>query len=86
MTEKCKRCGFKTVLDGEEIEKAVGEVRAMRGIETVPDDIYHRRLAVCKVCDKLEYGSTCMLCGCIVHVRALLKDGRCPYPKKTKWI
>ncbi len=83
--KRCRRCGLKTVLSDADIKKAVDETRAMRGIKTVTEDIYSLRLAACMDCDKLEYGSTCMLCGCIVQVRALLKDGRCPYPGKPRW-
>ena len=85
MERKCKRCGFKTVLGDEDIEKMVADVRAMRGVKLVPDEEYERRLRVCGDCEKLEYGSTCMLCGCVVAVRAMLSDGKCPYPKNSKW-
>ncbi|MBQ3426712.1 MAG: hypothetical protein IJH37_06140 [Clostridia bacterium] len=85
MNRKCKRCGLKTVLSEEDIEKMKAEVRAMRGVRLVPDDEYVRRLGVCLSCEKLEYGSTCTLCGCVVQVRAMLRDGRCPYPGKSKW-
>jgi hypothetical protein len=82
---KCKRCGIKTVLSEADIEKMIAEVRAMRGIRFADDEEYNRRLKICKGCEKLEYGSTCALCGCVMQVRAMLKDGRCPYPKKSKW-
>ncbi len=79
--EKCKRCGLKTVLNDEEIKKAVEQVKAMRGVRLAEDSLYNERLTVCKECEKLEYGSTCMSCGCIVQVRALLADGKCPLKK-----
>ena len=82
---KCKRCGLKTVLSEQDIERMVNEVRSMRGIKTVQDDVYQSRLNACFDCPKLEYGSTCALCGCVVHVRALLSDGKCPFPKNTRW-
>ncbi|MBR0365334.1 MAG: hypothetical protein IJH94_00855 [Clostridia bacterium] len=82
---KCKRCGLKTVLSDEDIEKMKSEVRTMRGLRLIPDDEYERRLAVCYGCEKLEYGSTCTLCGCVVQVRAMLADGRCPYPGGSRW-
>ena len=82
---KCKRCGLKTVLSNDDIEKMVGEVRAMRGVRLVDEAEYARRLAICGGCEKLEYGSTCSLCGCVMQVRAMLLDGRCPFPKKSKW-
>lgn len=78
---KCKRCGLKTVLNEEEIAKAVDAVRAMKGVTIAEDKTYQARLDVCGECEKLAYGSTCMACGCIVQVRALTTDGKCPMKK-----
>ena len=80
--EKCKRCGLKTVLSDADIEKMVDEVKAMRGIRLVNDEAYAERFGICSDCDKLLYGSTCSVCGCVMQVRARLADGRCP---KKKW-
>ena len=82
---KCKRCGIKTALSEEDINKMVDEVIHMKGIRLVDEDIYNERIAACMQCEKLEYGSTCMLCGWVVQVRAMLRDGKCPYPKNKKW-
>lgn len=82
---KCKRCGIKTALTEEDIDKMVDEVIHMKGIKLVDEDIYNERIAACMQCEKLEYDSTCMLCGCVVQVRAMLRDGKCPYPKNKKW-
>ena len=82
---QCKRCGLKTVLSDEDINKMVAEVRAMRGIRLVDEDEYNRRLEICRSCEKFEYGSTCTLCGCVMQVRAQLRDSKCPYPKQSKW-
>ena len=79
---KCKRCGIKTVLSEEDIENMVNEVKAMRSVRLVDDKVYADRFGICTECDKLLYGSTCSVCGCVVQVRALLADGRCP---KKKW-
>lgn len=78
---KCKRCGLKTVLNKDEIDKMVSEVKAMKGVILADEGIYQSRLDVCGECEKIEYGSTCMACGCVVQVRALLSDGRCPMKK-----
>ena len=83
--KKCKRCGLKTALTDEDIQKMIQQVRAMRGVRLATDEERNKRLAACGECDKLMYGSTCALCGCVVEVRAMLKDGKCPYPKKSKW-
>lgn len=82
---KCKRCAVKTALSEADIERMVSEVRSMRGIRLVDEEKYAKRLGVCGECEKFEYGSTCALCGCVMQVRALLRDGRCPYPKTPKW-
>lgn len=82
---KCKRCGLKTVLPQEEIDKMVSQVTNMRGVKLVEEKVYNERFAICTECEKFEYGSTCTLCGCVMQVRARLADGRCPYPKNKKW-
>lgn len=82
---KCKRCGVKTKLPQEEIDKMVSRITSMKGVRLVDDETYNFRINKCFECEKFEYGSTCMLCGCVMQVRARLMDGRCPYPGKTKW-
>lgn len=82
---KCKRCGIKTILSEADIEKMVSEIRSMRGIRLADEDKYNQRLEICRSCEKFEYGSTCSLCGCVMQARALLRDGRCPYPRRPKW-
>lgn len=79
--DRCKRCGLKTVLNKEDIEKMLGEIKSMKGVKLAEDSVYKARLNVCRNCEKLEYGSTCMACGCVVQARAVLKDGRCPMKK-----
>lgn len=78
---KCKRCGLKTVLNEDEINKMVERIKSMKGVRLVGDEIYRERIGVCLVCDKLEYGSTCISCGCVMQVRARLADGKCPLKK-----
>lgn len=80
---KCKRCGMKTVLSNEDIQKMVDEVTKMKGIRLACEHIYNLRFNCCKSCDSFVYGSTCSVCGCVMQVRARLSDGKCP---KKKWI
>lgn len=80
---RCKRCGLKTALSEEDIAKMVDEVTSMRGIRLVNDEKYTERFSVCGECENFMYGSTCIICGCVMQVRALLGDGRCP---KKKWL
>lgn len=78
---KCKRCGLKTVLNEEEINKMVEQVKSIKGIKLADENVYNSRIEICGECDKLEYGSTCMACGCVMQVRARLSDGKCPQKK-----
>lgn len=51
----------------------------------VPEDIYQERLLACRSCPKLEDGTTCRVCGCIVPVVAKLKERGCPLPGGGRW-
>ncbi len=53
---------------------------AIKEPDRVGPAIYEERLAACKNCDLLNTG-TCGACGCYVELRALAKNGRCPYKK-----
>ncbi|MCI9314307.1 MAG: hypothetical protein HFI57_04875 [Lachnospiraceae bacterium] len=48
----------------------------------VKQDIYEKRLAVCKECDLLADGM-CRACGCFVELRAVVWKNSCPYDKWT---
>lgn len=80
--EKCKRCAAKTSLGAEDIEKMVEEITSMRGVRLAEEALYKKRFGICAECEKFMYGSTCMLCGCVMQVRARLIDGKCP---NRKW-
>lgn len=81
---KCRRCGLKTVLEKEDIDKML-DALYKSGAPAADDAAYNRRIAACMECEKLEYGSTCILCGAVVQVRCRMARGRCPYPGKAKW-
>ena len=71
------------MLSEEEIQKAVDDITRIKGVRLVAEAEYTRRFGICLECPHFMYGSTCDVCGCIVHVRARLADGRCP---RKKWI
>lgn len=81
----CKRCAAKPSLSQTDIDKMVAQVTSMKGVRLVSAEEYARRMEICSICDKFEYGSTCTVCGCVMQVRARLADGRCPYPGDKKW-
>ncbi|MBD5484516.1 MAG: hypothetical protein HDR18_03165 [Lachnospiraceae bacterium] len=43
-------------------------------------EIYEKRLAVCKQCDLLA-DAMCRACGCFVELRAAIGKNSCPYDK-----
>ena len=51
---------------------------AIKNEDRVSEDIYEKRLSVCKKCDRLNAG-TCAACGCYVELRALSPVSKCPY-------
>ncbi len=65
-------------------EEDAGQIRryqeAIKEPDRVMPAIYEERLAACKSCELLNTG-TCGACGCYVELRALAKNGRCPYKK-----
>lgn len=80
MTGKDRRCRKCLLAESspEDFEKYIGRVlRGMKPEELAPEEIYRRRLLACQTCGKLS-GATCMSCGCLVELRAALKEGKCP--------
>ena len=43
---KCKRCGLKTVLSEDDIQKMVEQVTSMKSVRLVSSDVYYVRLNV----------------------------------------
>lgn len=68
-----------------EIDEMLKTIIGNNQFQIVSMDVYEKRLNICFNCNYLEYGTTCLQCGCIVQVRARLMDSTCPYPKKSKW-
>jgi len=51
-------------------------VNSLSQKQRASDEIYERRLQLCKICDELLNGM-CRLCGCFVEARAAKKLARC---------
>lgn len=82
---KCKACSITVKISDDEISKAIEKLSRLKGIKFAADAIYQSRLEKCSSCQYLEYGTTCMQCGCIVQIRAKMKDSVCPLPHAHKW-
>jgi hypothetical protein len=81
----CKGCSASVRLSPDEIKKLFGETLKVKNVKTVTEEEYQRRLALCKTCASIQYGTTCLHCGCIVEIRAKLAAFQCPYPYDPKW-
>jgi hypothetical protein len=81
----CKGCSASVRMSPDEIKKLFGETLKIKNVKTVTEEEYQRRLALCKTCASLQYGTTCLHCGCIVEIRAKLAAFHCPYPYDPKW-
>lgn len=83
--DNCKGCSASVRLVSEDIKAMIDEVLSSGNFKVVEQELYNKRLAQCSDCKYLEYNTTCMQCGCIVQVRALLEEKSCPQPGKTRW-
>jgi hypothetical protein len=73
----CKGCSADVKVTGEQIQRLLSKIKTDACVE---DELYAKRLKACESCTSLAYDSTCMHCGCLVQVRAKLKDKGCPHP------
>lgn len=80
----CKKC---LLLEAGEQKSFAGVKDYLDTIENslkVNDDLYKKRLSLCKECDNLISGM-CLKCGCYVEIRAALKNKACPDFDDKKW-
>lgn len=82
--EPCKGCSASVQVDEQQLERIIRALSA-NPEQCVDDDTYAKRMSICEACPSLIYDTTCKHCGCLVAVRAKLKDRSCPYPGQAKW-
>ncbi|WP_055107353.1 DUF6171 family protein [Paenibacillus ihumii] len=80
----CKGCREEYKVTEEQIQRILASP-AFAPERCVPDEIYAQRLELCRACPKLQGGTTCLACGCIIPVVAKLKERECPLPGQRKW-
>jgi hypothetical protein len=83
--ESCKGCSVSVKVASDSISNMIDEIVSSGNFRIVSEEIYSRRLESCSDCIHLNYNTTCMQCGCIVQVRALLEEKNCPHPQKSRW-
>ncbi len=80
-THECPGCNVRVRISDDEIES----ILAAQTGDRANDALASQRLAICRACDDLLYGSTCRHCGCLVAARTRLRDKQCPRPGEAKW-
>lgn len=84
-TGDCEACAVSVHLTDAEIAAIFGNTVRVKQVKTVSEEEYSRRVAICKECDQLLYGTTCRHCGCLIQIKAKLSGARCPNPYAPKW-
>ena len=81
----CKGCSESIRVSGASRERMAADFRAANPELCIAEVDYRERLEICSSCEDLRYSSTCSHCGCLVHLRALIKDKACPAPSNPRW-
>lgn len=82
--DTCKGCTASVQVDKEQIRRILNALSAHPD-QCVSEEEYAKRLEICQSCPSLTYDTTCSHCGCLVAIRAKLKNNACPYPGQAKW-
>jgi len=85
VAEMCKGCSASVRLAPGEVDRILSQYLQGRPGGLVDEVTYADRLAICRGCPDLQYGTTCRHCGCLVEVRAKLSDKSCP-AAVSKWM
>lgn len=80
----CKGCRASVRIPQKEIDRIISEHFAGADVELADAATYSLRMAVCRICEDLVYGTTCRHCGCLVAVRAKIAGKECP-AHSGKW-
>ena len=81
----CKGCGASVRLSEGEAARLLAQYLRRHPGELLEPEAAEARLASCRSCAELEYGTTCRHCGCLVELRARLAAKHCPRPGQPAW-
>ncbi|MCR4649860.1 MAG: DUF6171 family protein [Lachnospiraceae bacterium] len=76
----CRRCLISDMGEEAYREMIGGHIDIIKAADRSSDELYNKRLEVCRECEKLNAG-TCLSCGCYVEIRAAMKRSGCPAKK-----
>jgi len=85
MDEPCKGCRASVRLAPAPLRQLLDESLLAHPQPTADEPTVAARLAACRACPDLRYGTTCQHCGCLVEIRAHLAAGCCPSPGGSRW-
>jgi hypothetical protein len=74
----CKGCSASVKVPQREIDRIVAELCQDKNVPLTDQNTYLSRMAICKKCEDLLYGTTCRHCGCFISVRARFAEKNCP--------
>lgn len=80
----CLRCLLKEMGEDSNALSLLEYIKKVPADRRVSEEIYQKRLAQCRQCDKLINGM-CSECGCYVELRALKPSADCASPSK-RWL
>jgi hypothetical protein len=81
---ECKRCLLHEAAEKDILKSIKERIDKLSESEKASDELYIKRLNICKSCDYLISG-VCMKCGCYVEFRAAFKKNNCPNVKNRRW-
>lgn len=84
MNYKCKRCLLLEAGEKKSFACIKEYISSLDDDLKVSNDVYRKRLEICKTCDHLLSGM-CLKCGCYVEVRAILNNKDCPDCDNKRW-
>lgn len=73
----CRKCLLREMDEEEYFANLYDYMERLDGDLKVDHQEYERRLSLCKECESLLNGM-CIVCGCYVELRALIKKNYCP--------
>ena len=82
MMNKCRACQYTNEIHKAAVEAEVERLSKLKGVRLCDEDELTRRLEICSGCKHLDINNVCLMCGCYVRIRTLIKDNRCPAPKR----
>ncbi|QGQ96053.1 hypothetical protein EHS13_14795 [Paenibacillus psychroresistens] len=83
--QNCKGCSANVRISPEEIAALFNPNLRIKAVKVVTEAEYADRIDACLACPALQYGTTCMHCGCLVHLKAKLRVSKCPFPYAPRW-